>query len=654
MTAVSPISNNGDIQLSSKRSLIQQLQSNLQARLVPTITVSVLFSLALTGGSIWNTWRIYHGLQNTVTRQFKLKETSKDVVYLDEVLTMSARMAASTGKLGWQERYDAHVPLLDQALGEILDTLPEAEQTNPAKTNAANDRLIAYENQAFELVRQGKSDQALSLLLSRWYRIQKIIYSQGINGTLTTINQKVDNQLQAYQHRLAWSMVTAVASLLLLAATWSIVLLVVQKYIRDRRRSQSELEASERNLHIVNDLLTCEADQRRHQEEQILEQSDLLQADVSHILEVVSSLENGNLTIQAEVSERATGLVSSTLNRLIQSLNGVVSSVIDTAQQVTNGTQQLEDIAVETAEQAQAQTASIQQVQGLMNAVNELSSDSLQQATATGQAVEQAKEAVMVGQKGMNDMGNGIDTLQTGTDQIVRRAQMLNDFVDLATQFSKGQKRVASLTKVLSLNASTLATRALKEDNPDQFASLAREFDAIARQVNDLATETNRGLIQLQQRTHEIQTVSSGLNHDVSEISQIVQAFIQDVSQARQAFQNIQRVTEQVEQLGQQVSYSSQAVVEVVQNTLTATQEIATIAGQTDAKAAVTRQQVEDMGNVAQTLLARVAFFQVDAQGDVTDSEMRTTIQSRAKSGLNVPAPIPDASASETQRLMSA
>ncbi len=595
-------------------SLLQRLQSGLQARLVPVITVSVLFSLALTGTSAWNIWRIYQGLQSTITKQFDLQERSGQVIHLDEVLTMSARMAASTGDSQWEGRYNNHVQALDEAIGAILSEVPEAEQTDPAKTDAANQRLIQMETQAFELVGEKKLDVALDLLLSPQYKTQKEIYSQGINGTLKIVAQKVDNQIEAYQQRLAWSVAYAVASLFFLALTWYIVLVSVRGYIQERQQSQLILETSKADLLSLNRTLETEAEQRTLQEQTIRKESELLQLDLSHILDVVSALEEGNLTVEADVNERATGLVSDTLNRLIESLNRVVSSVVMTAEQVTDSAEKLEGIAVETAEQAQYQTASVQDVQSLMEAVNTLTSDSLEQALATGQAVEQAKAAVFTGQQGMDAMVGGIETLHAGTEQIVKRTQLLGEFVDLATQFSKDQKRVASLTRVLSLNASTVASRALKEEDPEQFASLANEFDVIARQVNDLATETNNGLVLLQQRTNQIQTVSSGLNYDVSEISDLVQAFTREVGQARQAFTNIQQVTDQVEQVGQQVSLSSQGMVKVTQNTMTATQKIAEIAQETDAKAAITREQVEAMGNVARALLEAVSFFQVHAE----------------------------------------
>ncbi|MCG9889950.1 MAG: methyl-accepting chemotaxis protein [Thermosynechococcaceae cyanobacterium MS004] len=597
---------------SAQPSFRAKLQSALQSRLVATISVSILLSLGLTGTSAWNVWRIYQGLQTTVAKQFKLQELSGSIIHLDEVLTMSARMAASTGDAKWETRYNEYVPKLEADIKAVLKDVPASQQSNPEQTDAANQKLVEMETKAFELVRQGKAPQALNLLLGQEYDAQKQVYSRGINGTLSTVKKDVEVQLSAYRQNLLWSVIFAAGSSILLALSWYVVLLAVKGYIRDRKASQAELLSSQENLIQVNQALEREAQERSRQEQQIREESDLLQLDVAHILDVVSALEEGDLTIEAEVNERATGLVSDTLNRLIESLTQIVSVVASTAQQVTQSADELQTLAVDTAEQAQAQTVSAQDVQALMNHVNALSDNSLQQAIATEDAVRLAQSAVMVGQQEMSTMVGGIDTLQQGTDQIVKRTELLTDFVDLAAQFSKDQKRVASLTRVLALNASTLSSRALKEQDPEQFASIANEFEAVARQVNDLASETNRSLISLQQRTDQIQTVTSGLNQDVSEISQLVQDFTHGVSQSRQAFNNIQSVTEQVAQVGQRVRESSQDIVEGVRQTLSATEAIASVAQSTEAKASVTRQQVEAMGNLARQLLERVEFFQVN------------------------------------------
>lgn len=590
---------------------LQRIQTYLQNRLVGTISASVLVSLVLTGTSAWNIRRISQGLQTTIAKDFELQELSGSIVHLDEVLTMSARMGASTGNTRWENRYNEYVPKLDAAIKTLLEAVPASEQTNPEQTDAANQKLVAYEEQAFELVRDGQAPEALALLLGPEYETQKKVYNDGIQGTLLTVRNNVQTQLNSYRQSLTWSFTFAIISLGVLALTWYIVFLAIQGYIQERKRSQAALETSKVDLQAMNQQLANQIDQREEQERLVLAESELLQEDVGHILDVVSAIEYGDLTIEAEVNERATGLVSDTLNRLIESLHRIMAVVSTTADEISNNTEQLESLAVETTERAQSQTQSVTDVRSLMENVNILTTDSREQATATESALELAKAAVEAGQKEMNAMIQGISTLEEGTEQIVKRTQLLNEFVDLAAQFSKDQKRVASLTRVLALNASMLSTRAIKEKDPAQFTSIAKEFETISRQVNDLASETNQTLAQLQQRTDQIQTVTSGLTQDVSDINQLVNKFTHEVSQSRQAFTNMQSATDQVALAGQQVRQANDNIFEAVQSTLIATQTIAREAEDTASQANTTREQAAAMGDLAHTLANMVEFFQL-------------------------------------------
>jgi|GEM_PF-1329799 len=600
----------------------QNIRRQLQNRLLGVISIAVLLSLALTGTSAWYIWRIYQGLQTTITRDLELKEVSDSIVHLDEVLTMSARMGASTGDTRWEDRYNRYVPQLDQAINTVLDTVPVAEQTDPQQTDEANQKLVAYEVQAFEMVKAGKAKQALQLLLSPKYEEQKKIYNDGIQGTLATVRAKVDTQLAIYRRQLTWSLMLAIATLVAVALTWLIVFLAVRGYIQDRKKSQAALETSQTNLLQINQQYEQQLEERAAQEQQILAEGELLQEDVGHILDVVSAIEYGDLTIEAQVNDRATGLVSDTLNRLIESLHRIMSVVSTTADQVTDNAEQLEILAIETVENAQSQTQSVTDVRSLMENVNTLTENSREQTTSTEAALELAQEAVEVGQQEMNAMVQGISTLEAGTDQIVKRTHLLNEFVDLASQFSKDQKRVAALTRVLALNASMLSTRALKEKDPTQFVSIAKEFEAVSRQVNDLASETNQTLAQLQQRTDQIQTVTSGLTQDVGEINQLVNTFTTEVDKSRQAFANMQTVTDQVARAGQQVRRTNDDIFEAVQSTLIATQAISREAEDTESQAQTTREQAAAMGELARTLTNMVEFFQLNtiAESGITAS----------------------------------
>jgi methyl-accepting chemotaxis protein PixJ len=583
-----------------------RLLSFLQRHLLGTIIISTCLNLGLTGLTAWGVWSTSEHLEATIAKQDRKQNLSNRLTYLDEVLTMSAHMFATTGNPMWEKRYQDHAPSIDNIVAELTKDAPSSGQVD-----AANKKLLGFEATAFKLAKQAKLTEASALLLSPEYQQYKQIYAVGVATTIAKINTMAASEVQSNQQALADAILLELISLGLLVATGTVLSLTVRRYILDREQSQQSLQTVQSGLIELNEQLQQEDLVRSVQQERVARESATLQTDIGHILDVVNLLEDGNLTVEAEVNERATGLIADTLNRLIESLHQIISVVVFSAERVVGSAVGLKELAVETANQAQSQTRSIQQIELSISEINSLSENSYQQALATTAAVQLAQAAVGNGQQEMSAMADGIESLQQGTEQIVRRVQNLNEFVELAAQFSKDRKRVAALSRVLALNASLLSTRALKEQDPLQFASLAHEFKTIADRVNELAEDNNISLAVLEHRTNQIQTVTSGLNQDIADINQLVQKFTNEMGKSRQAFTNIQLVTDQVAIVGEQVSTSSQDIIRVVSDTLTAIRSIGIVAQSTEYKATVTRAQIKLMGELAQNLLQRVEFFQL-------------------------------------------
>jgi methyl-accepting chemotaxis protein PixJ len=591
----------------------RSVRNFVRNNLLGTITATIAGSLMLTGVSTYNIWNIYNSFQSTVTRQFELQKTSGDFLYVDEYFTMSAKMLVTTGDFQWEARYKKMNPKNDALFKRIKELLPpDLWKQYEANGNASGLRLLNMENKALALMHQGKQKEAAAVLFGEDYNNDKKIFSDGNNLILAKVDLLIAQELKSYQQQLLISIVFAGTTLPLLIGGWILVLSAVRDYIRERQAAQLSLTSSQTDLLQLNQQLAGEAEFRLQQEQQIRSESELLQVDIAHILDIVNSIEDGDLTVQAQVNDRATGLVSDTLNRTIESLTSIFAAVVETTHTVTTDASQLESVALETAQQAQFQTAEVRAVQSLLDRVNTLINKSLEYGVATETAVHSAISALATGQQAIEDTIGGMDTLRAGTDQIVKRTELLTEFVDLAAQFSKDQKRVASLTRVLALNASTLSSRAVKEQNPDQFASLAKEFETIARQVNDLATDTNLSLVSLQQRTDRIQTVTSGLSQDITDINRLVQKFTTEIGKSGQAFNSIQSTIAHTSELDQKVNESNQNIVQAVRDTLSAIQSIATVAQVTEAKATLTREQVQSMGDLSRRLLQMVEFFKLN------------------------------------------
>jgi methyl-accepting chemotaxis protein PixJ len=578
-----------------------------QQNLIATIIVSTCLNLGLTGISTWRVWGTSQHLEATVSKQDRQQDLSSKLVYLDEVLTMSARMFTNTGRSIWDKRYTATVPLYDKAFAELTKDI-----TPSKKFDVSTKKLFEIEESAFKLVKQSKLKEASELLLSPEYQENKQVYTTELTATIDRIRTRVESEIRADKQALSDGILLELMSLGLLVVTGLFVSFIVRSYAIDREQAQKSLQTFQKDLIDLNESLQEEAQQRVAQQKQIISETAILHTDISHILDVVCSIEEGNLTTQADVNERSTGLISDTLNRSIESLHRIITVVVSSANGVTNRAESLEKLALETTTESQTQTSSIRAIEDSIAEINRLTTNSVSLALSTNDAVELAQAAVENGQQEMNAMADGIASLEQGTEQVVRRVQSLNEFVELAAQFSKEQKRVGALTRVLALNASLLSTRAIKEQDPEQFASLANEFEAIADRVNDLASETNTSLVTLEHRTSQIQTVASGLDRDIADIRELVQKFTGEMSKSRQAFTNIQMVTDQVAVMGQEVNASSEDIVRLVSNTLLAVRSIGIIAETTEDRATITREQVSIMGDLARNLLQMVEFFQLE------------------------------------------
>ncbi len=358
------------------------------------------------------------------------------------------------------------------------------------------------------------------------------------------------------------------------------------------------------------------ADKIRQEERQKLRQdqeqeAEFLESEIGGLLDVVSALEDGDLTIQAEVSDRATGLVADTLNRLREQLAEVIAGVLAAAQKVADGASELEEVARTVSDNVENQAQSVAKGRALTVQVAELAQNSTAMVRQSSHALASIQSTVEQGQVAIYSLTEAIGVLQEGTVKIIQRMKTLGEFVGLAEQFVQDQGQIASLTQVLAINATLVAARAAEQRDPKQFIGVAREFEAIAGQVNTLATQTNDGLGVLQQRTAQIQSVVSAIDAEVQGLGRLVEGFTKGVDKSQKAFKEVQTVTIEVVATGQQVSESSNEIAIAAESTARYISEIATLAEQTAQLTADARNQAEIMGDLAQQLLAGIRYFRL-------------------------------------------
>ncbi|WP_299416163.1 methyl-accepting chemotaxis protein [Acaryochloris sp. IP29b_bin.148] len=594
----------------------KRAQTFVHNHLIGTITATVVGSLLLTGISSWNIWSIYRSFGETVSRQFELQKRTGQIAHYDEVLTMSARMAASTGNLQWQERYDQFVPLLDEAIGETLENVTPAIRTEASKTDAANTRLIELETQAFELVEAKKAPEALQLLLGNEYSQLKAQYAEGNQRVLNQIDALIQQQLQAYQQQLTASIAFASIAFPLLLAGWILVLSAVRSYIRERQAAQESVKQSQLDLLVLNSQLQEEIESRTAQEEAVRKDNDQLQEDIIALLDVVATVEEGDLTTQATVNERATGLIADTLNRLIEELGGILQQVATTTRQVSTSSHQQKDISEVVAQNTEQQSQEVMQVLGLVDDVRSFANNAAQQLSATNQSLVTLNTAVAEGQIEIGTLSQDIEVLQQGSDRIVQQMKTLGEFVGLTDQFVHDQGDIAEQTQMLALNAALVAARASEQTDPKKFAAVAQEFESIANQVSQLAQQTNEGLGSLEQRSVQIHRVVADVDADVQRLGGVVDDFTQGFRHTQEVFQTVQDVTGQAVESGETVTQTSQEIVQTSEKTAMTMAAIAQLSTQIASQSENAQQLADTMNQLSSDLLGKVQVFQLPTADD--------------------------------------
>jgi methyl-accepting chemotaxis protein PixJ len=603
---------------------IQKTQRYIRSNLVAAIVSSIGLNLVLIGSSTWHVWNTSQGVQIVVERQEKLQNLSEQLVYLDEVLTMSANMLASTGQQAWEKRYEDHVPSIEKVSTELFENTPKSAQSARAELELSIQQLIGMETQSFQLVKQQKLTEAMLILQGEKYAAQKKIYTRNLKAIITSIETETKGKTQAQRQALNWSIVLTLGSLGLLAITGIGIVVAVRGYVKDRQLAQDALQASQQDLLAVNLSLEKEARQREDGEKTTRQENAQLQADIGQLLDVVNEIEAGNLTIQALVNDRATGLVSDTLNRLIEELGKTLRQVSVTAYRVDTNSKNQKEMAAIVASNTGKQTEAVDRVLGSTKKVRQFAQNTLEQLVFTNQSISALQTSVTAGQGTISSLDREIDVLQAGSNRIVQEIKTLGEFVGLADRFVQDQSEIVTQTQILALNASLVAARAAEQRDPKLFAAVAREFELIATQVSQLAQQTNEGLTSLEQRSFQIHRVVSSVDLDVQKLGGLVDTFTHGVKQTNDLFATVQEVTQQLVRSGNLVAIASEKIVNAADTTTVEIESISALS-QHISEQSQAAQSLGDRLNILSTdLLANIQIFQLPAvelsTGEVTAS----------------------------------
>jgi len=233
-------------------------------------TVPILLIAAIVVGLAWYAELSYKRFEVADSRYHKTTELAAMLIHFDEVLTMSANMAASTGDMVWEDRYRQAEPQVDGAIKELIEISAGfgGEEDSAYITSTANAELVEMENKAFDLTRHGNRQAALSLLASGEYERQKKLYKEGIAKVSAAADKVMKSQVQKRRLIAMVSMlfVCAVASLAVFG--W-FAAVGFSRQVKKRKRVSVQLDASNQHLRATEQQLRAANQQLRATEQQL-------------------------------------------------------------------------------------------------------------------------------------------------------------------------------------------------------------------------------------------------------------------------------------------------------------------------------------------------------------------------------------------------
>ena len=246
--------------------------------------------------------------------------------YYDELLTMSARLAAASGDQSYVQRYRRAVPELDAVIADALAVVPDAAGREAVDSTAqANQALIAQEERDFALLAAGNRTGAYAAVTSKRYAMLKLDYRAGMDRAAQRLKLSATRQQQDATRRQQMTLALGAGAAALLALLWTLTARGLGRSQRARGHAEEQLR---KQAHT--DPLTGLANRRLFRQglaDALASQERVglavLFADLDHFKTVNDTLGHAEGdALLGEVAERLTNLLHGRRGSLVARLGG--------------------------------------------------------------------------------------------------------------------------------------------------------------------------------------------------------------------------------------------------------------------------------------------------------------------------------------------
>jgi len=342
--------------------------------------------------------------------------------------------------------------------------------------------------------------------------------------------------------------------------------------------------------------------QAQKQENEAKAANDQNQAAILRLMNELQEVADGDLTIQATVSEDITGAIADSVNYTVEELRGLVGRVTTTAEQVTSASNQAESVSLALLNASQQQAREIKDAgESMITMANDITEVS----KSANESADVARNSVAAAEQGANAVQNaikGMDEIREQIQETSKRIKRLGESSQEIGEITELISDITEQTNVLALNAAIQAASA---------GEAGRGFSVVAEEVQRLAERSAEATKQIGALVKTIQTDT----HDaVSAMEKSTQGVVEGAKlsdAAGAALSEIRRISNQLADLIQGISHSTEQQATSANGVAQNIQHILTITEQTQDGTQQTARSIRELSGLAQELKNSVSRFRV-------------------------------------------
>ena len=326
------------------------------------------------------------------------------------------------------------------------------------------------------------------------------------------------------------------------------------------------------------------------------------QQAILRLMNELSDLADGDLTIRATVSEDITAAIADSVNYTTDELRKLVLRVTAASKQVERATGEAGAVTKELLNATLKQAAEIRDAGGAV----ELMTKSIQEVdSSAAQSSEVARRTLAVTEQGARAVQNSVSSMDSIREQIqdtskrIKRlgesSQEIGEIVDLISD-------ITEQTNVLALNAAIQAASAGEAGRG--FAVVAEEVQRLAERSGEATKQIGMLVKTIQGDTQDAVTAMEKSTQGVVEGAQLSNA-------AGQALREIEKSTHELADLVNSISVSTQVQTDMAREVAGFMNDILKITEQTSHSTQRTNASVAQIESMATELNSSVSGFKL-------------------------------------------